>query len=267
MGAITLFDQGDHRNLLLSEKDAGDAVPTNHHVIIHGGAGMVLDPGGHKVYRHVLGDTTQALRGGQLRMTSLSHQDPDIVASLNGWLMTTDAEAYASELWVRFIPHFGIDRLVQGRLHGVPDRGQVLDLGGCELLALPAHFLHSCGNLHLYDPVSKILYSGDLGASIGESEREIESVEAFAAHIPLLEGFHRRYMASNRSLQAWARMVRRLDIETIAPQHGAMLRGPAVVEAFIGWCEGLACGIDLLDDVYQLPTREDGDGARARDRG
>ena len=260
MSALTLFEQGSHRNLLLAEKDAGEAVPANHHVIVHEGAGIVLDPGGHKVYRQVLGDTTAALRGGSLRYIFLSHQDPDIVASLNGWLMTTDALAYASELWVRFIPHFGIDRLVQGRLHGIPDEGMVLDLAGCPLVALPAHFLHSCGNFHLYDPLAKILYSGDLGASIGETDREVRDAQAFAAHVPHMEGFHRRYMASNRALRAWARMVRGLDIETIAPQHGAMLRGRPVVEAFLGWCEGLACGIDLLEESgYRVPT-----GARER---
>ena len=184
--------------------------------------------------------------------------------------MTTDADAYASELWVRFIPHFGIDRLVQGRLHGIPDEGGVLDLGGCPLVVLPAHFLHSCGNLHLYDPVARILYSGDLGASMGETEREVADRDAFAAHVPHMEGFHRRYMASNQALRAWARMVRELDVETIAPQHGAMLRGREVVEAFLGWCEGLACGIDLLlADGYRVPAcaRKELDGSRARDRG
>ena len=87
-----------------------------------------------------------------------------------------------------------------------------------------------------------------------------DGAQAFAAHVPHMEGFHRRYMASNRALRAWARMVRGLDIETIAPQHGAMLRGRPVVEAFLGWCEGLACGIDLLEESgYRVPT-----GARER---
>ena len=50
-------------------------------------------------------------------------------------------------------------------LHAIPDEGRIIELGGAKLYYLPAHFLHSEGNFQLYDPTSKILYSGDLGAS------------------------------------------------------------------------------------------------------
>jgi flavorubredoxin len=69
-----------------------------------------------------------------------------------------------------------------------------------------------------------------------------------------MEGFHRRYMVSRRVLQAWAAMVRTLDIEMIAPQHGAMFKGRELVERFISWCEGLDCGIDIMLDRYKVPA-------------
>ena len=103
---------------------------------------------------------------------------------------------------------FGLDRLVTSRLVGIPDAGQRLALGSVEMLALPAHYLHSCGNLHLYDPVSKILYTGDLGASMGTDEIFVEDFEAYR---PCMEGFHRRYMAGNRAVRLWVDMVRELD--------------------------------------------------------
>ena len=245
-----LFDSGDHRNILLEDfASGGTAVQANQHLIIHHGAGMILDPGGHKVYNRVLSSTMDHLRGGTLRYLFLSHQDPDIVAAANGWLMTTDADAYCSTLWLRFIPHFGIDRLVEKRLIGIPDEGMVLDLAGCRLLIIPAHFLHSPGNFHVYDPISKILYSGDLGASIGP---EIREVVDFDAHIKFMAGFHRRYMSGNRALRIWAALARQLDIETIAPQHGAVFRGKPMVERFISWCEGLEVGVDVMP-AYGLP--------------
>jgi flavorubredoxin len=125
-----------------------------------------------------------------------------------------------------------------------------LPLGSSELLVLPAHFLHSCGNFHLYDPVSKIFYSGDLGASIGTEAREVAD---FDAHLPHMEGFHKRYMAGNKALRAWVAMARKLEIETIAPQHGALFKGKAMVGRFLDWCEGLQCGMDLFDE-YQVPS-------------
>jgi flavorubredoxin len=47
-------------------------------------------------------------------------------------------------------------------------------------------------------------------------------------------------------------MVRRFDIETIAPQHGGYFQGKAMVTRFIEWAAGLQCGVDLLHDGYAL---------------
>ncbi|WP_348393518.1 MBL fold metallo-hydrolase, partial [Streptococcus pneumoniae] len=54
----------------------------------------------------------------------------------------------------------------EDRLIELPDRGQVIQLGESKLVIVPAHFLHSVGNFQFYDPVAKILFSGDMGASI-----------------------------------------------------------------------------------------------------
>jgi len=66
--------------------------------------------------------------------------------------MTTDAEAWISGLWTRFVPHFGLDRLVESRLKPIPDEGMSLELGGMDLVILPAHFLHSPGNFQVSLP-------------------------------------------------------------------------------------------------------------------
>lgn len=248
MGHIVLYDDGVHKNVLLEELGGeGLAVQSNQHLVVDGGEGMLLDPGGHKLYSKVFGATSSLLGGAKLKSLFLSHQDPDIVAAVNGWLMTTDATAHLSELWIRFVAHFGIDRLVESRMVPIPDRGTTLLLGETAMVALPAHFLHSPGNFQLYDPRSKILYSGDLGASLGQPYREVSD---FDAHERYMRGFHRRYMSGNAAMRAWARRVRTLDVEIVAPQHGALFRGRAMVERFVGWCEALACGVDLLDEIY-----------------
>jgi flavorubredoxin len=252
MADKVLFDNGTHRNILLEDSgSAGSAVQANQHLIMHNGEAMLLDPGGHKVYSQVLSKTFAALGRGRLRYLFLSHQDPDIVAAVNGWLMTTDATAYISALWQRFVPHFGLDHLLEDRLLPIPDEGMTFEMGGETLFALPAHFLHSVGNFQLYDPVAKILYSGDLGASLG---MEYFEVTDFDAHLKYMEGFHRRYMTSNRAMSAWAGMVRNLDIDIIAPQHGALFRGKPMVEKFIDWCASLDCGIDLITPLYKVPA-------------
>ncbi|HFE31974.1 MAG TPA: FprA family A-type flavoprotein [Gammaproteobacteria bacterium] len=250
MGSTVLFDNGDHKNILIEDFNSGLAVQANQHLIIHGGEGMILDPGGHKVFNKVASATSELLQGGKLRYLFLSHQDPDIVAATNGWLMTTDADAWISALWQRFLPHFGIDTFVEDRLNPIPDAGMMLNLNGVDLSIIPAHFMHSCGNFQVYDPISKILYSGDLGASLGMDYIEVSD---FDDHLQYMAGFHQRYVVSNKVLRLWAQMIRGLDIEIIAPQHGALFKGKEMVTRFIDWCETLECGLDLMDDVYKLP--------------
>ena len=253
--ATFLFDEGGHKNILLAEvSGAGEAVQANHHLIIHNSGSMILDPGGPAVFNKVMSEVMGAVPGGNLSHIFLSHQDPDIVAATNGWLLATDATAYVSKLWTRFVPHV-VPSLrdgggFSGRLKGIPDEGMLLDLDGAKLVVVPAHYLHSSGNFQIYDPVSKILYTGDLGASLGMDYREVPD---FDAHIQYMEGFHKRYMPSSAALKAWAKLARKLDIEILAPQHGALMRGKPMVESFIAWCESLTCGIDALGEL-SLPS-------------
>ncbi|RLL50515.1 FprA family A-type flavoprotein [Mariprofundus sp. EBB-1] len=247
--ADILFENGSHRNVFFEDFTEGEMVSANQHLIIHNGKGMLLDPGGHKVYAKLFSALPEFLPPSSLEYLFLSHQDPDIVASVNGWLMITEADAYLSAIWRRFVAHFGVDGSVMDRMKEIPDAGMKLDLEGCELLIIPAHFLHSAGNFHIYDPESKILYTGDLGAALVN----YRFVEDFDAHVPEMIGFHNRYMASKTACQLWANMVRELDIEVIAPQHGAMFKGKDMCKQFIDWVEKLEPGADAMQDVYKLP--------------
>ena len=248
---LFLYDDNQHQNIVLRDFGVGGmAVQANQHLIVHNGEGMLLDPGGHKVYSKALAEVMALLGSTQLRHIFLSHQDPDIVAAINGWLMTTDAEAHVSAIWTRFVAHFGLDQLVEDRLNPIPDDGMHLELGGQSLVILPAHFLHSAGNFQVYDPVSKILYTGDLGASLG---MDYLTVTDFDHHIQYMKDFHQRYMTSNVVMRAWADMVSELDIETIAPQHGALFTGKDMVKHFITWCAELPCGVDLAKNAFRIP--------------
>lgn len=239
-----LFEGGGHRNLMFDEMCTGEMVQANQHVIVHDKEAMILDPGGHKVFSRLFAEMSGAISPASLRYVFLSHQDPDIVAAINGWLMASDATALAPSLWMRFIPHFGVDEYAVKRMTSIPDEGLQVRLGSCTLEIIPAHFLHSPGNYQIYDPASRILYSGDFGASIGHGYRYVED---FDAHVAYMSGFHRRYMTSNRAIRRWLDRIRDLDIQTVAPQHGAIFRGRPLVERFFAWARDLRCGVDLYD--------------------
>lgn len=72
-----------------------------------------------------------------------------------------------------------------------------------------------------------------------------------------MEGFHRRYMVSNKILRLWVQMARQLSIDMIVPQHGAPIMGKQAIGDLFNWLEGLQCGIDLFDqDAYRLPSAQ-----------
>ena len=102
--------------------------------------------------------------------------------------------------------------------------------------------------------MSRILFSGALGVSIGSSADAVQTVTSLAAHTPRMESFHQRYMVSAKVLRLWVHMARTLPIRVIVPQHGAPLAGAAVGE-FIEWVSDFSWGVDHLTQAnYAVPA-------------
>ncbi len=258
--ARVLFDNGDHKCISFSSLVKGeDGVQANQFLIVHKGHAAVIDPGGDLTYTPLTIELSKHVKLQNLDYVIASHQDPDIISSMPRWLMHTPATIVASKLWARFLPHlassFVTDRLnadFSERLMELPDKGGHIPLGDTVITAVPAHFLHSVGNFQFYDPVSKILFSGDMGASLVDDAHD--PVTDFDAHIPTMRGFHQRYMCSRRVIRLWAAMVREMDVAMIVPQHGRPFAGPAMIHRFLDWVSGLECGIDLLTQLdYRCP--------------
>lgn len=258
MGRV-LYESNGHICLAFSDLvDAshGDAVQSNQFLVVDHGHAALIDPGGHMTYSELYMTIARYFPPKQLDYVMASHADPDIVASVGRWLTASESKVLISEVWARFLPHFCQTGKTAGRIVPIPDAGLVVPLGESSMLAVPAHFLHSEGNFQFYDPVSKILFSGDLGASLTSSEEAGELVTDFDAHARRMIGFHRRYMSGNRACRLWAAMARTLDIAWIVPQHGPSFQGREMVTRFIDWVEQLQCGVDLIDSQhYRVPTQ------------
>ena len=246
MRNIKVFDSSEHQFILLNESDPGEenGIRSNQYLIMHHGDGVLLDPGGFGVMPRVLSEMLRYVEPCNIKAIMLSHQDPDIVAGLATWLEVTAAPVYISKIWTRFLPHYGIKDI--SRFIGVPDSGASFAMSSdFQLQLVPAHFLHSEGQMNVYDPIAKILFSGDIGAAAVPHDKSYCFVDDFEAHLPYIEWFHRRYMCSNRAVRVWVETISKLDIDIIAPQHGPIYRGQAVQD-FISWFENLQCGIDLM---------------------
>lgn len=254
MRNIVLHGTEEHKFVLLNESEPGeeDGVRSNQYLVVHRDCGVMLDPGGFGVMPRVLAEMLRYISPDKLKGIVLSHQDPDIVGGIATWLEISEANVYVSRIWTRFLPHYGITGM--HRFIGVPDEG--MNYPVCpefDLQLLPAHFLHSEGQINVYDPRSKILFTGDIGAAMLPVDKDVAFVDDFDAHLPYIEEFHRRYMCSNKAARIWADMVSGLDVEMLAPQHGPVYRGRAVKD-FLAWFRELQCGVDLMTGSGRFGT-------------
>ncbi|MDD2609297.1 MAG: MBL fold metallo-hydrolase [Giesbergeria sp.] len=254
---IELYRDKNHACYMFTDlvEEDGQAVQANQFLIVDDDTGAIIDPGGNLAYNELYMGMLKHFPPQKLSYVLASHADPDIIAALDRWLSSTRALLVISRVWERFVPHFTKAGKTENRMISVADAGGRLPLGRHEIWLIPAHFMHSEGNFQFYDPVSRILFSGDLGASMVNGSQAARPATDFKRHLPLMEGFHRRYMVSNKVLRMWVKMVRQLDIAMIVPQHGSPLMGQAMINDFLNWIENLACGIDLFDErFYQVPT-------------
>ena len=251
---IELFDNGRHKCLMFTDlgDGGGAAVQANQFLIVDGDTGAVIDPGGNLAYNELVLGMQKHFPPSRLSSILASHADPDIIAALDRWMTGTSAQLYISTLWERFAPHFCKPGKTAGRIVGIPDAGMRIAVGQSAIWAVPAHFMHAEGNFQFWDPESGILFSGDLGVSLGGDPRR--NITRLVDALPLMEPFHLRYLASGRILKLWAQMVKTLPIRMIVPQHGAPLVG-AAMPAFIEWVQTLDCGVDRMSQAdYALPA-------------
>ncbi len=241
MKAEVLFQTQDYQYIVLGrDPDKPDyVIDTNEYLIVHKGRGLLMDPGGTEIFPEVVNGISEFVSIDQIDAIFGSHQDPDILSSLALWLsVCPEARIHVPWLWTGFITHFGC---TQENMVPIPDEGGQIDLAGHLLQVIPAHYLHSSGNLHLYDPKSKILFSGDVGAALLPDDQTDLFVTDFDSHTQYMKGFHQRWMPSNVARDQWIEQVRAMDIEMLCPQHGAIFKGDDV-SRFLDWFGSLELG-------------------------
>ncbi|MCQ4345415.1 MAG: MBL fold metallo-hydrolase [Sulfolobaceae archaeon] len=234
--------------LSIDQAEMEKGIITNQYLLTVKDKGVILDPGGPLVFERVYTTMQKFINPEDVEYIFLSHEDPDILSGLSLWLTyCPNAKILVSDLWDRFLPHVGVD--IKMNVIRIPLQGMRINLNGDDLRIVPAHFLHSPGNFHLYDPITKVYFSGDLGAAVYPKGTWYITVDDFDEHKKYMEGFHRVYMANKKAIELWLKQIQGLDIRIIAPQHGAVFEGENA-KKFIDWIKSLdKVGIDYLEEV------------------
>lgn len=232
--ASVIYEAGQHKWIAVARdpERPNYLIDTNEYLIVDGDVALLTDPGGSEIFPAVFSAICEVFDPSKIRSLFASHQDPDIISSLGLWLDFNPAlQCYLSRLWTTFVPHFGGD---DKTFIGIPDEGVDIKLGRLLLRAVPAHYLHSSGNFHLYDEKARLLFTGDIGAAMLPVEHSDLFVKDFDRHIQYAAGFHRRFMGSPEAQRRWCERVSSMKIDMLCPQHGAIYQG-ADVERFINW--------------------------------
>ena len=237
-----LFDDGNRQWHFFGRDPLKDAkiIDSNQYAITHQGHVLLMDPGGLEIFPSVSSEMSMVFPLGNIQAILATHQDPDIASSLPLWEgLSPEVKVYHPWVWGGFLAHYS----PTVTLVPVPDPGGTLPLGGSnDLRLIPAHYVHSSGNLSLYDPTAKILFSGDIGGAILPPEVSGVFVENFQQHTPYMTAFHQRWMPSNEAKNRWVARVRKLEVNLLCPQHGKVFKGGDVAR-FLDWLEALEVGL------------------------
>ena len=125
-----LFEEGNHAWFVLCRdpEKSEHVIDTNEYVIVSGGEGLILDPGGMEIFAQVASTMAEVIPFTSIKHIFGSHQDPDVISSLPLWAgLSPAAKIYVPWMWTGFLAHFGLESVNQF----VPDAG-IFGPGGHE---------------------------------------------------------------------------------------------------------------------------------------
>ncbi|HYO56756.1 MBL fold metallo-hydrolase [Archangium sp.] len=210
---------------------------------------LLIDPGSSSDFATVSTKVT-SLIGGLERLSAvfINHQDPDVgsSASIISARYAPKAGILCSEDTWRLIVHQNLPR---GRFIATEKFSHGLNVPtGHRLLPVPSPFCHFRGAVMLYDPETRVLFTGDLFGGI--TDVNAQGLWADESDWNGIRAFHQIYMPVNLALQRVVAVIRKLEpaVEIIAPQHGRLIRGP-LIQTFLDRMEKLPVGLDIMDEA------------------
>ncbi len=237
---VCLFHEGARAVYWLGVPEDA-AFRCNVYLLTDGDAGYLIDPGSRYSFDLIYRRVEQVMPASQVEGLVLSHQDPDVAASMVLWLERfPDTPVIASPRTHVLLPHYGI---TDYRAYDTEAHPTLTLPSGNALRFIAAPFLHFPGAIATYDEASHFLFSGDIWAAL-DMDWQLK-VTSFEEHAAKMDLFNTEYMASNVAARGFVRQIEGLPIHAILPQHGSVL-GLEHVTPALEYLRTLRCGTDLI---------------------
>lgn len=210
---------------------------------------FLIDPGSSSDFAIVSQKVSQVI-GGLKNVSAiyLNHQDPDVgsITPLITARFARKASIVCSEDTFRLAVHQGLmkDRFIPTER---ARSGMIALPTGHRVQVVPSPYCHFRGAVMLYDPTTRVLFTGDLFG--GLTEKGPGRLDAIEDDWRGIRAFHQIYMPSNLALRRTIDAIRKLDPfpEVLAPQHGVIARGDLVKE-WLDRMYHLPVGLDIIDE-------------------
>ncbi|MCB1734954.1 MAG: MBL fold metallo-hydrolase [Gammaproteobacteria bacterium] len=235
-----IYATGGHQVFWLGITDE-TAFRCNTYLIKDGEQAVLFDPGSRRYFDQVRERVAQILPPTEITAMVISHQDPDIAASMIDWLdLNPMTKVLTTPRTNVLLPHYG---RADYDYVDVTETGTFYFLSGAVLRFIESPFLHFPGAFTTYDTDSRYLFSSDIWAAL-DIDWELV-VSDFDAHRSKMDLFHMDYMASNLAARGYVRSLEGLDIDAICPQHGSVIPSQYVAAA-LSYLRELRCGLDIV---------------------
>ncbi|MES9845474.1 MAG: diguanylate cyclase [Candidatus Sedimenticola sp. 6PFRAG5] len=241
-GPVTLY-QGDGHSIYWLGVPVDTAFRCNTYLIQNGPEVILVDPGNHQDFDKMKALVARILPPDKVTGLILSHQDPDVSASIARWVkLNPGMQLFSTPRSHVLLPHYGYPAY-GGVPVDVEQQGRYRLPSGGELQFIPAPFLHFPGAVVTLDLTTGLLFSGDIWAALDTEWKLV--ISSFDEHRPKMDLFHKDYMASNVAARGFVNSLAGYEIEGILPQHGSII-GPEFVPDALDYLENLECGTDLI---------------------
>jgi len=214
-----------------------NALHCNPYLLRDGDEAVLFDPGSSLDFEKVFQNVTDLTPLEKIKHVILSHQDPDLCSAVPLFEQ--------KGLKARIACHWRTSVIIQ--YYGITSPFYLVDQNnyrlelesGRTLQFIHAPYLHFPGAVLTYDPVSRILFSGDLFGGFTLNW----GLFADDGYEEAMQAFHESYMPSNDILRPVMEYLLSMDIGTIAPQHGSIINRD--IRKYIKSLRDLECGTFL----------------------
>jgi len=235
----------------------------NPYLMVEGDQAVLIDAGSRPDFALVMMKILQiGITPEQIAALIYHHYDPDLCGSLSNMVDICENPKLIvlSEPNNNVFLSYYIERKKRALLQSIDDRGLVFNFGERTVRFFKTPYAHNPGSFVTYDAKTKTLFSSDLFGSLSQQWELFVALEDDCyvcedydrcikqkkyCPLPDIFEFHKRIMPSEKALRYAMGVIKNLDIDIIAPQHGSIFNKKKDIDFLIEKLSALkGVGID-----------------------